>query len=112
MGKDARITYRRRRSYATKSNKITAQKTPGGRLVAKILKKKAAGVKCGVCKTQLNGIPALRPKQYRCLNKREKTISRSYGGHLCSGCVKARIIRAFLIEEQKIVKQVIQQKTV
>ena len=36
---------------------------------------------------------------------RERTVSRAYGGSRCHACVKARIVRAFLIEEQKIVKQ-------
>jgi len=30
--------------------------------------------------------------------------SRTYGGVLCHGCLRERIVRAFLIEEQKIVK--------
>mgnify|MGYP003386422794 CR=1 FL=1 len=39
--------------------------------------------------------------------KREKTVSRAYGGSRCANCVKQRIVRAFLIEEQKIVKKVL-----
>ena len=58
--------------------------------------------------------------------KREKTVSRAYGGSRCGNCVRqryhviilsepslksfARIIRAFLIEERKIVKQVLAKK--
>jgi large subunit ribosomal protein L34e len=72
--------------------------------------KRANGPKCGDCGHKLNGIPALRPKQYRALSKRQKSISRAYGGSRCAGCVKTRIIRAFLIEEQKIVKKVLQAK--
>ena len=37
-------------------------------------------------------------------------MSRAYGGSRCAGCVKARIMRAFLIEEQKIVKKVLKQQ--
>jgi large subunit ribosomal protein L34e len=33
-------------------------------------------------------------------------VNRAYGGHLAHGVVRERIIRAFLIEEQKIVKKV------
>lgn len=33
-------------------------------------------------------------------------MNRAYGGHLAHGVVRERIIRAFLIEEQKIVKKV------
>lgn len=37
---------------------------------------------------------------------REKTVSRAYGGSRCHTCVRQRIVRAFLIEEQKIVKKI------
>jgi len=37
---------------------------------------------------------------------RKKTVKRAYGGVLCHKCVKERIVRAFLIEEQKIVVKV------
>jgi hypothetical protein len=39
-------------------------------------------------------------------SKPKKTVHRAYGGHLAAGVVKSRIIRAFLVEEQKIVKKV------
>ena len=35
---------------------------------------------------------------------------RAYGGSRCANCVKDRIVRAFLIEEQKLVKQLVKQK--
>lgn len=39
-------------------------------------------------------------------------MRRAYGGHLAAGVVRERIIRAFLVEEQKIVKKVLKlQKT-
>ena len=41
---------------------------------------------------------------------RERTVSRAYGGSRCGNCVKQRIVRAFLIEEQKIVKKVMAEK--
>ena len=34
-------------------------------------------------------------------------MSRAYGGSRCATCVRQRIVRAFLIEEQKIVKKVL-----
>jgi large subunit ribosomal protein L34e len=42
--------------------------------------------------------------------KREKTVSRAYGGSRCHECVRGRIVRAFLIEEQKISKKVLAEK--
>lgn len=44
---------------------------------------------------------------FHAAKKHEKTVSRAYGGSRCANCVKQRIVRAFLIEEQKIVKKVL-----
>jgi large subunit ribosomal protein L34e len=44
------------------------------------------------------------------MSKTEKNVSRPYGGSRCANCVKDRIVRAFLIEEQKLVKQLVKQK--
>ena len=82
----------------------------GGRLVVQYVGKRAFGPRCGDCGTRLPGIPALRPKEYKGISKRQKTITRAYGGSRCANCVKTRIVRAFLIEEQKIVKKVLQAK--
>jgi large subunit ribosomal protein L34e len=41
------------------------------------------------------------------LSKSKKNVTRAYGGSVCAHCVRSRIIRAFLVEEQKIVKKVI-----
>ncbi|TPX51030.1 hypothetical protein SeMB42_g02037 [Synchytrium endobioticum] len=102
-----RVTYRRRLSYNTKSNKVRKVKTPGGRLVVQYVHKKAKGPKCGDCGTKLPGLPALRPIQYSRLSKSKKNVTRAYGGSRCGHCVRERIVRAFLIEEQKIVKKVL-----
>ena len=55
-------------------------------------------------------IPALRPIEYSRISKRQKKVSRAYGGSRCGQCVRQRIVRAFLIEEQKIVKKVLKQQ--
>ena len=39
--------------------------------------------------------------------KNKKSVTRSYGGVLSAGAVRERIVRAFLVEEQKIVKKVL-----
>jgi large subunit ribosomal protein L34e len=44
------------------------------------------------------------------LKKRERTVSRAYGGSCCAGCVKQRIVRAFLLEEQKAVKKLLAER--
>merc|ERR1712124_152548 len=105
-----RLTYRRRQSYATKSNKVRKVKTPGGLLTFHNVGKKAAKIKCGDCGLALQGIPALRPCMYKRLAKNKKTVARAYGGSRCAKCVRDRIVRAFLIEEQKCVKAVLSEK--
>ncbi|XP_063674217.1 large ribosomal subunit protein eL34-like [Bolinopsis microptera] len=102
-----RVTYRRRLSYNTKSNKTRLNKTPGGKLVVYYAAKKTNLAKCGDCKTALRGIPAVRPKKLASLSRRIKNVSRIYGGTKCGRCVRSRIVRAFLIEEQKIVARVL-----
>jgi large subunit ribosomal protein L34e len=58
----------------------------------------------------LPGIAHLRPKEYRAISKRQKTVNRAYGGNKCATCVRDRVVRAFLIEERKIVKSVLKGK--
>merc|ERR1712194_726326 len=105
-----RLTYRRHTRYNTKSNKQRQLRTPGGKLVFQTLKKKAKGPACGDCGKALIGLPRLRPVEYRRLKKRERRVNRAYGGSRCAGCVRTRVIRAFLVEEQKRVKQVLAEK--
>ena len=54
-------------------------------------------------------IPALRPREYSQISRPKKTVQRAYGGSRCANCVKDRVVRAFLIEEQKIVKKVMRE---
>ncbi|KAL8769039.1 MAG: hypothetical protein Q9194_005546 [Teloschistes cf. exilis] len=54
-------------------------------------------------------IPALRPREYAKISRPKKTVQRAYGGSRCANCVKDRVVRAFLIEEQKIVKKVLKE---
>ncbi|KAF1816541.1 60S ribosomal protein L34-B-like protein [Eremomyces bilateralis CBS 781.70] len=104
-----RLTYRRRHSYNTKSNKVRIIKTPGGELRYLHIKKRGTAPKCGDCGEKLAGVPALRPHEYAQISRPKKTVQRAYGGSRCANCVKDRVVRAFLIEEQKIVKKVIKE---
>ncbi|EPZ35250.1 60S ribosomal protein L34 [Rozella allomycis CSF55] len=101
-----RLHYRRRLSYNTKSNKVRVIKTPGGSLRYLHIKKRAGAPKCGECRQQLHGIPCLRPREYATISKSKKNVTRAYGGNCCARCTRQRIVRAFLVEEQKIVKKV------
>ena len=95
---DRRVTYKRRASYRTKSNKFRTVKTPGGKLTIQYIKKN----------TKANGLPGLkvdRPNNLRRMSFHCRTVSRPYGGVLGHQEVRERITRAFLIEEIKSIKQ-------
>ncbi|KGG51330.1 60S ribosomal protein L34, partial [Mitosporidium daphniae] len=96
-----RLTYRRRLGYNTRSNRVKVIKTPGGQLRYLHIKKKGTIPKCGDCGRALQGLPALRPREYSRLSKTQKTVQRAYGGSRCATCVRSRILRAFLIEEHQ-----------
>lgn len=68
------------------------------------VKKNPTVPKCGQCKEKLKGIRPTRPCERSRISKRQKTVARTYGGVLCHRCLRERIVRAFLVEEQKIVK--------
>ncbi|KAF7129375.1 hypothetical protein RHSIM_Rhsim10G0039600 [Rhododendron simsii] len=80
-----------------------------GKLVYQSTKKRASGPKCPVTGKRIQGIPHLRPAEYKRsrLSRNRRTVNRAYGGVLSAGAVRERIIRAFLVEEQKIVKKVL-----
>lgn len=105
-----RLHYRTRNSYNTKSNKTKAVKTPGGKLTLLYRTKRPGVPRCGDTGVPLNGIPALRPHKYAGLSKNKKRVNRAYGGSRCGGAVRDRILRSFLLEEQKIVKKVLKGK--
>ncbi|TKY69684.1 60S ribosomal protein L34 [Spatholobus suberectus] len=92
-----------------KSNQHRVVKTPGGKLVYQSTKKRASGPKCPVTGKRIQGIPHLRPAEYKRsrLPRNRRTVNRAYGGVLSGSAVRERIIRAFLVEEQKIVKKVL-----
>ncbi|KAL4664190.1 hypothetical protein H8959_000050 [Pygathrix nigripes] len=54
--------------------------------------------------SRLRGVSAVRPKVLMKLSKTKKHVSRACGGSMCAKCVGDRIKRAFLTQEQKIVK--------
>eukprot|EP00761_Pharyngomonas_kirbyi_P011138 gb/GECH01011163.1/.p1 GENE.gb/GECH01011163.1/~~gb/GECH01011163.1/.p1 ORF type:complete len:117 (+),score=20.44 gb/GECH01011163.1/:1-351(+) len=110
--KNIRVHYRRKNSYNTKSNRTRLVRTPGGRLAVQYVKKTSNGLR-GPRKLghkRIHGVRRLAPRELKKLPKHKRTVSRAYGGTLTHDLVRERIIRAFLIEEQKIVKQVMKKK--
>eukprot|EP01117_Protostelium_nocturnum_P012256 TRINITY_DN4507_c0_g1_i1.p2 TRINITY_DN4507_c0_g1~~TRINITY_DN4507_c0_g1_i1.p2 ORF type:complete len:115 (-),score=32.08 TRINITY_DN4507_c0_g1_i1:53-397(-) len=102
---DNRVHHRRKHSYSTLSNRTKNVRTPGGRLVAQYIKKSTKARHCGNCKVrELQGVPRVVAAD---TPQHKRTVNRAYGGSVCAGCVKEKVVRAFLIEEQKIVKKVL-----
>lgn len=80
-------------------------KTPGGRLIYHYIHKRSKGVHCADCHAPLPGIPCLVRREMSRIPKKDRKVSRAYGGNRCHKCVRNKILRAFLTEEQKIVKR-------
>ena len=130
MPGDHRVTLRRRHAYRTSRNRVKTILTPGtktskwtcfirvliyifplgGKYAAQYIKKANKGVICGDCHLSLPGIKHMNSTGFKNAQAREKTVSRAYGGSRCHQCVRSRIVRAFLIEEQKISKKVLAEK--
>merc|ERR1712154_616157 len=111
---DARITYRRRNPYNTRTNYFKKVRTPGNRLVIQYLKKlhlkHRSLPKCADSGGSLRGVKPNRGnyknKRLSVLQKKRKAVSRPYGGNLCHSVVRLKIIRAFLSEETRIASKV------
>ena len=80
---DRRVTYKRRASYRTKSNRFRTVKTPGGKLAIQYIKKKTSG-------TKMQGVKVRRPAVSRRLSRHNRTVSRPYGGVLTHQEVRER----------------------
>ena len=80
---DRRVTYKRRASYRTKSNRFRKVKTPGGKLAIQYIKKKTSG-------TKMPGVKVARPSVFRRLGRNARTVSRPYGGVLSHQDVRER----------------------
>ena len=82
---DRRVTYKRRASYRTKSNRFKTVKTPGGRLAIQYIKKKTNG-------KAMRGLKVARPAQLSRMSIRARTVSRPYGGNLTHMEVRDRYV--------------------
>ena len=77
-----RVTYRRRLSYNTKSNRRKIVRTPGGKLVFQYLKKRPNVPKCPMTGIRLKGVKPMRPSEKSRHSLRQKKVYRAYGGML------------------------------
>ena len=80
---DRRVTYKRRASYRTKSNRFRKVKTPGGKLAIQYTVKKTQG-------TKMAGVKVARPATFKRLGRAKRTVSRPYGGVLTHTDVRER----------------------
>ena len=67
------------------------KKTPGGKTVLKHVLRKPKKAKCSKCGDILKGISRGRPSKMKKLSRIKKTVSRPYGGNLCSKCMRETI---------------------
>jgi len=81
----------------TRGNNFRPVKTPGGKLVMHLLKKRGKD-------PHMQGIKTARPAQKRTMSVCNKRVTRAYGGQFNGTEVKDRIMRAFLIDEFKYFK--------
>ena len=80
---------------ATRSLRRVKVRTPGSRLVTHYEKRKPSIAKCANCKNPLKGIPRGLSSEIRNLPLSQKTVSRPYGGNLCSPCSREKIISKY-----------------
>ena len=80
---DRRVTYKRRASYRTKSNRFRCVKTPGGKLAIRYIVKKTKG-------SGFHGISVRRPAAFGRVRSSKRTVSRAYGGKLTAEEVKEK----------------------
>ncbi|XP_055471782.1 60S ribosomal protein L34-like [Psammomys obesus] len=99
------LTYHRRLFYNTASNKTGLSQTPDNRILYLCTKKveKAPKPACSVCPGRLGGVYTVRPKVLMRLSKTKEHISSAYDSSMC---VRQDQV-GFLIEEQKIVVEVL-----
>jgi large subunit ribosomal protein L34e len=85
-----RLTYRRKHTYRTRSNHVKRFHTPGGRLSFQYTDKKTSPVVCGETGTPLNGLPVLTKQRWMKLSRKQRSVSRPYGGSLNHEVVRFR----------------------
>jgi large subunit ribosomal protein L34e len=98
---DNRYTLRRKNPYHTRRNRVAPVRTPGNKLVAQYLGKRAKGPRCAETGKALPGIPHLTTQKLKRLTRNKRTVARAYGGVLSGPVVRDRIINAFMEEEAK-----------
>jgi large subunit ribosomal protein L34e len=82
-----------RRSLRTRSRVRKAVRTPGGRVTIHYVGEKPGRPRCSVCGKQIHGIPSEPGTAHS-----SRTVSRAYGGVLCSNCLEQGLLNAVSAE--------------
>lgn len=77
--------------FRSRSKRRVQVKTPGAKTVKRYLARKPNVAKCANCREELKGIPRMTSAQAKNSAKSKKTVSRPYGGSLCSKCARAKL---------------------
>jgi large subunit ribosomal protein L34e len=93
--------------YATRGNLVRKIRTPGNRLKFQQVKKRSQGTHTPwvLGHKRIAGTKAVRGLKARTTSRHTKSVSRAYGGVLSADQVRDRVIRAFLVEEQRIARR-------
>ncbi|MEM7821196.1 MAG: 50S ribosomal protein L34e [Candidatus Aenigmatarchaeota archaeon] len=68
--------------------KKVKRRTPSGKTVIHIAKKKPKIARCARCKKPLQGVPRLSPSQIRKIAKTKRRPERKFGGYFCAKCAR------------------------
>jgi large subunit ribosomal protein L34e len=71
---------------------------PGGSNTTHYIQRNRSIVRCAVTKKPLRGIPRLTNRQFKNLNKSQKTVSRAYGGYMSHSALKSKILKEMVFE--------------
>ncbi|MCD6402886.1 MAG: 50S ribosomal protein L34e [Candidatus Aenigmarchaeota archaeon] len=82
----------------SRSRRRVKVKTPGGRVVIRLERRKPKQARCARCGKPLHGVPRELPSKMKNLPKTKKRPERPYGGYLCSECMR-EVIKQMAVEK-------------
>ncbi|PIO00462.1 50S ribosomal protein L34e [archaeon CG10_big_fil_rev_8_21_14_0_10_43_11] len=80
-----------RRAQRSRSLKRVKKRVPSGESRLSFKKELPGKIVCAECGSELHGIAREKPIRFSNLNKSARTVSRKYGGMLCSSCSRESI---------------------
>lgn len=92
-------------TYKNAGNVRVRVVTPSGKIKDRRVAKKAKKHHCHGCNRLLPSIAALRPAAFSRLTLAQRRVSRPYGSTHCGKCVAAKVVSAFLTEEEKLLNK-------